>query len=373
MRHLTATTIISELLESAGININGTNPWDIQVHNDELYPRILKYGQLGLGEAYMDKWWDCQAIDQFFYKVIRADLESRLKHRKMLLLKLALLKFINLQTKSRASAVGEKHYDLGNELFTYMLDSRMNYTCGYWKNSNDLESAQRDKLELVCKKLQLKPGMRLLDIGCGFGALAKYAAQNFSVEVVGITISKQQREYALNNCAGLPVDIRLQDYRDLNEKFDRIASLGMFEHVGHLNYRLYMDIAAKCLADDGLFLLHTIGDNVSTVAANEWITKYIFPNGGLPSIHYVGKASEGLLIMEDWHNFGAHYDKTLLAWHDNFNRNWPKLSALYDERFYRMWNYYLLLSAGSFRARHIQLWQIVFAKHGIVGGYEGVR
>lgn len=373
MRRLTATTIIKELLLSAGIQVNGDNPWDIHVHNDELYARVLKYGQLGLGEAYMDKWWGCQAVDQFFDKVIRADLVSQIKHSKKLLFKLALLKFINLQTKNRAFEVGEKHYDLGNELFTAMLDSRMNYTCGYWKSANDLETAQRDKLELVCQKLQLKPGMRLLDIGCGFGALAKYAAQNFGVEVVGVTISKQQRDYAVANCAGLPVEIRLQDYRDLNEKFDRITSLGMLEHVGHLNYRVYMEIVGRCLSAEGLFLLHTIGDNISTVSANEWVTKYIFPNGMLPSIRYIGRASEGLLVMEDWHNFGADYDRTLMAWHDNFTRHWPTLKELYDERFYRMWNYYLLLSAGSFRARHIQVWQIVFSKGGVVGGYEGVR
>jgi cyclopropane-fatty-acyl-phospholipid synthase len=269
--------------------------------------------------------------------------------------------------------VGFKHYDLGNRLFEAMLDSRMNYTCGYWKNAKNLDEAQLHKLELTCQKLLLKPGMRMLDIGCGFGALAKYAAENYGVKVVGVTISKEQRDYAQQNCAGLPVEIRFQDYRDVNEKFDRIASLGMFEHVGHLNYRTYMNVANKCLSDDGIFLLHTIGSKVSSVASDEWISKYIFPNGMLPSIPQIGNAAEGLFVMEDWHNFGADYDKTLMAWYANFNHHWDQLKSYYDERFYRMWKYYLLSCAGLFRARYTQLWQIVFTKQGILGGYQSPR
>lgn len=360
----------SSLLDLAGIKINGQNPWDIQIYNDDFYTRIFKYGALGLGESYMEKQWDCEQPDQFFERIIDADLDHKIKANKWPLLKWLLLKFINLQTKNRALEVGKKHYDLGNSFFECMLDSRMNYTCGYWKNANNLDEAQVNKMNLACHKLKLTEGMKILDIGCGFGALAKYAAENYGVNVVGISISKEQCEYAKHNCAGLPVDIRFQDYRDIDEKFDRIVSLGMFEHVGHLNYPAYMQKVAQCLKDDGIFLLHTIGSNISYFSGDEWIAKYIFPNGMLPSIAQIARATEGLFIMEDWHNFGADYDKTLMAWHANFEQNWEKLKIDFDDRFHRMWKYYLLSCAGTFRARRLQLWQIVFSKHGIKGGYH---
>lgn len=369
-----AKNAIGQLLQIAGITINGNQPWDIQIKNENFYNRTLHNPPLNLGESYMDAWWDCPKLDEFFNRALRANLETKLKKNKLTLLKLFLARILNLQTKERALVVGKQHYDLGNLLFECMLDSRMNYTCGYWKNANNLEEAQLAKLDLVCKKLMLKPGMRMLDIGCGWGALAQHAAKNYGVSVVGITISQEQLAYAKRQCEGLPVEFRFQDYRDVQEKFDRISSLGMFEHVGHLNYPTYLQMANRCLADDGLFLLHTIGSDVTYYRTNEWINKYIFPNGSLPSIAQIGHASERLFVMEDWHNFGADYDKTLMAWHQNFKDNWEtKLKAHYDERFYRMWEYYLLASAGSFRARNMQLWQIVFSKKGITSGYQGVR
>jgi cyclopropane-fatty-acyl-phospholipid synthase len=368
-----AKSIITELLQNAEITINGNKPGDIKIYNEQFYSRVLTETSLGLGESYMDLWWDCADLDVFFYKLMHARTEEKIKKSNRLMLKLLFARIMNLQTPRRALEVGKKHYDLGNDLFKSMLDSNMNYTCGYWKDAATLEEAQLAKLDLVCRKLNLQPDMRILDIGCGWGGLAKYAAQNYGVSVVGITISIQQYEYAKQNCQGLPIEIRFQDYRDLSERFDRIASLGMFEHVGHLNYRNYMRIVHNCLSDDGIFLLHTIGSNISVSKADEWITKYIFPNSMLPSIAQIGKASEKFYVMEDWHNFGAYYDKTLMAWNQNFRQGWNELKSQYDERFYRMWNYYLLLSAGVFRAREMQLWQIVFSKKGIPGGYLGQR
>lgn len=366
-------TQITDLLELAGIGLHGDQPWDLKIYDRNFFPRVLKNGSLGLGESYMHNWWDCDRLDQFFERVCSAKLENKIQANKWLMLKLALLKFINLQTKTRAFEVGRKHYDLGNLLFQNMLDSNMVYTCAYWKDANDLDTAQINKLELSCRKLYLQPGMRVLDIGCGFGSFAKYAAKHYGVSVVGVTVSKEQCEYAQESCSGLPVDIRLQDYRDVNEKFDRIVSLGMFEHVGHLNYKTYMQVAHRCLKDNGLFLLHTIGSDTSTVSCDEWIQKYIFPNGHLPSIAQIGKSIEGLFVMEDWHNFGADYDKTLMAWHANFEKNWPVLRDTYDEVFYRQWRYYLLACAGMFRARTAQLWQIVLSKDGVANGYHSPR
>jgi cyclopropane-fatty-acyl-phospholipid synthase len=372
MNITTAKNILIQLLQPANITINGDQPWDIQVHNEQLYQRILRDGSLGLGESYMDGWWDCQNLDQFFERIFGARLEEKIKKNYLLLFKMFLLKFYNLQTKKRAFIVGKKHYDLGNELFQHMLDTNMNYTCAYWKNAHNLDEAQLAKLELTCQKLLLKPGMRLLDIGCGFGTLAKYAAERYGVSVVGVTISQQQYNFAKKNCAGLPIEIRLQDYRDINEPFDRICSLGMFEHVGPANYDTYMKIVTDCLNSQGIFLLHTIGKNKLS-PVNEWTKKYIFPNGELPTIQNIAKSTEGILVMEDWHNFGADYDKTLMAWQHNFTTHWEQIKAHYDERFYRMWNYYLLSAASGFRTRTLQLWQIVFSKQGIAGGYQAPR
>lgn len=373
MKINSAKQFISELLANADITINGNHPWDIQVHNEQVYPRVLHDNILGFGESYMDQWWDCERTDILVEKIIRAKLDTKIKANLPLLMKTFLAKIFNLQTKDRAWEVGKKHYDLGNLLFQHMLDSRMTYTCGYWKDAKTLEEAQTAKLDLTCRKLQLKPGMRVLDIGCGWGSFVKFAAENYGVKVVGVTISEEQAHYAQELCKNLPVSIRLQDYRDVNEQFDRIVSLGMFEHVGHLNYRTYMETAHRCLTQDGLFLLHTIGCNQTMYTSNPWTTKYIFPNGMTPSIMLIGKAIEHLFVMEDWHNFGADYDKTLMSWHDNFNKAWDKLKNHYDERFHRMWNFYLLSSAGEFRARDMQLWQIVLSKSGITGGYIAAR
>jgi cyclopropane-fatty-acyl-phospholipid synthase len=362
-----------ELLNYAGIHLNGDKPWDIQIYNEDFYGRVLKYGSLGLGEAYMDSWWDCKSLDQFFDRIIQADIESKVKSNIGMLLRFALLKIINYQTKRRSLIVGKKHYDLGNDLFQAMLDKRMNYTCGYWKNATNLNDAQQDKLELTCQKMMLKPGMKILDIGCGFGALAKYAVEKYDVNVVGVTISKEQCEFAQKNCANMPIQILFQDYRDIQGHFDRIVSLGMFEHVGQKNYLAYMQKVYQCLNDDGLFLLHTIGNNITNPSVDPWVTKYIFPNGSLPSIMQIGKATEKLFIMEDWHNFGADYNKTLMAWYANFTQHWSELKNQYDDRFYRMWSYYLLSCASTFRLRQTQLWQIVFSKHGIKEGYQAPR
>jgi len=362
-----------KILSLAGIKINGNDPWDIKVHNEKFYGRVLTQGSLGLGESYIDGWWDCEKLDEFFYRILRSEIENEIKQNLRLLLNVLLAKVFNMQSKKRAFQVGQKHYDLGNELFENMLDKQMVYSCAYWKDSHNLDEAQENKLDLICRKLGLKPGMRVLDIGCGWASFARYAAEKYKAQVIGITVSKEQVEFGKTLCRGLPVEIRLQDYRDINEQFDHIVSLGMIEHVGYKNYRTYMQIAHRCLNDEGLFLLHTIGGNKSVTSTDPWINKYIFRNGMLPSIKQVGAAIEGLFVMEDWHNFSADYDKTLMAWHGNFDRNWPKIKTNYDDRFFRMWKYYLLSCAGSFRARRNQLWQIVLSKKGVPGGYKSIR
>lgn len=363
---------IERMLEDADVAIDGRRPWDIQVKNERLFQRIFAQGSLGFGEAYMDGWWETQALDQMFTRLLKAELNKRFKTFVVLLSSLKARMF-NCQTLKRACVVGKKHYDIGNELFQQMLDTRMMYSCGYWKNALNLEKAQTDKLDLVCRKLHLKAGQKVLDIGCGWGGTARYMAENYGVEVVGITISGEQAGLAKSFCRGLPIDIRLLDYRALQGRFDRIVSIGMFEHVGYKNYSVYFQKVAELLADDGLFLLHTIGGNSPAEKTDPWIDRYIFPNGMIPSAQQISSTFEGHFVLEDWHSFGTDYDKTLLAWYDNFETAWPDLKLKYDERFRRMWTYYLLSCAASFRARYNQLWQIVLSKQGLPEGYDFPR
>jgi cyclopropane-fatty-acyl-phospholipid synthase len=365
--------IAQSILTQADILLDGSRPCDMKVHNVQLYSRVLSDGSLGLGEAYVDGWWDVPELDQFFFKTLHANLYNQVQFSWSWLWAYIKAKVINLQSKARAFEIGERHYDLGDDLFKAMLDKRMIYSCGYWKNAHNLDEAQEHKLKLICDKLYLKPGMKVLDIGCGWGGFARYAAEHYGVQVVGVTVSKDQARYAQEYCKGLPVEIRLQDYRDIQDTFDRVVSVGMFEHVGYKNHKTYMEVAHRVLKDDGLFLLHTIGGNASTTIPDPWIEKYIFPNGLIPSIAQIGTALEGLFVMEDWHNFGADYDKTLMSWFENFDKNWPSLRDKYGDRFYRMWKYYLLSCAGAFRARSIQLWQIVLSKKGVIGGYTSIR
>ena len=366
---------LQQLLAKADIQIDGNRPWDIQVHDARFYPRVLGGGSLGLGESYMDGWWDCQALDQCLYRMLKAGLYERVTSLRDKIHTLEAI-VINQQRKACAFVVGEQHYDVGNDLYQKMLDKRMVYSCGYWKNAETLDEAQEAKLELICQKIQLQPGMKVLDIGCGWGCFAKYAAEKYQAEVVGITISKEQVELAEELCRGLPVDIVLQDYRDLNPdvggKFDAIVSIGMFEHVGYKNYRYFFDIVNTCLREKGLLLLHTMGGNKTVYSGDPWINKYIFPAGMLPSVKQVGEAIEGKLVMEDWHSFGADYVKTLHAWNNNFRANWHILQERYDERFWRMWEYYLSTFAAAFAARYMQLWQIIFSKNR-EGGYRSIR
>lgn len=354
---------VQDYLAAADIQISGERPWDMQVYNEHLYERVLKEGSLGLGEAYMDRWWNAEALDDFFCRLLKAELDRkvtpfwkdiRTQFRSI---------FCNRQSEKRARQVGRHHYDIGNDLFEAMLDKRMVYTCGYWMDGvQTLEEAQEKKLDLVCRCLELSPGDRVLDIGCGWGSFAQFAARKYDANVVGITVSEEQLELARQRCEGLSVEFRLQDYRSLNEPFEHVVSLGMFEHVGVKNYRTYMRTVARCLSPGGTFVLHTIGGNRSVRNTDPWIEKYIFPNSMIPSVRQVGLAIEGLFVLGEWQNYGAHYDRTLMAWFANFQQKWNRLSQNYSNRFYRLWTYYLMCSAASFRAGKNHQWHIVL-KH----------
>jgi cyclopropane-fatty-acyl-phospholipid synthase len=363
---------VESLLDMADIRIDGTRPTDMRVHDSRLYARVITHGSLGFGEAYMDGWWDADDLDGLFFRLLSAHIDERVGGLDDAALFLR-AKLLNMQRGRRAYRVGQVHYDLGNDLFRAMLGKRLVYSCGYWRTASNLDDAQEAKLDLICRKLGFAPGMRVLDIGCGWGEALKYAAERYAIIGVGITISQEQAVYARELCQGLPIEIRVQDYRELDEKFDRVFSIGMFEHVGVKNYRTYFEMNRRCLRDDGLALLHAIGSNKSTNHTDPWIAKYIFPNSMLPSASQISAAREGLFVIEDWHNFGADYDPTLMAWRRNFENAWPILKEKYSDRFYRMWRFYLSASAATFRARRDQLWQLVLSPNGVPGGYVAPR
>jgi cyclopropane-fatty-acyl-phospholipid synthase len=368
---------VEALLREVGVTVNGPNPWDIQVHDDRFYDWAFRGGELGVGESYAAGWWDCERLDELACRVLSHDLLAHARMGWRTILANLRHKLFNLQTRSRAMQVAEAHYDLSNDFFEQMLGPTMAYSCGYWRRATNLDQAQDDKHDLICRKLQLAPHDRVLDIGCGWGAFAKYAARKYGCHVTGITISEKQYDYAREFCAGLPVDVFLYDYRAEALRslgpFDKVVSVGMFEHVGRKNYRRFMAIVHDLLSDTGLFLLHAIGASPSS-GIGTWVERYIFPNSELPFLSDIVQAIEGLFVMEDWQNFGAYYDKTLLAWNDNVEHHPAARELLKAHRAYRRWRYYLLTCAGSFRLRsRTQLWQIVLSKNGVPNGYISVR
>ncbi|MHB9097582.1 MAG: cyclopropane fatty acyl phospholipid synthase [Syntrophales bacterium] len=357
-------TVVRNLLHSAGIEVNGNSPWDIQVQDQRFYGRLLREPHLTMGEGYMLGWWECEAIDQMIARIVLARLDEKVKGNWKVWLHILRSKLFNLQTSTRTFEVGRRHYDIGNDLYCAMLDRRLNYTCGYWKNATSLDEAQEAKLDLVCKKIGIFPGMRILELGCGWGGFAKYAAEMYGAQVLGVTISAEQVALGMELCKGLPVELRLQDYREVEGTYDAVISIGIMEHVGFKNYRAYMEVASRCLKKNGVAFIHTITGNESVTSTDPFAHAYLFPNGMLPSIAQLGRALENHFVAEDWHNIGPHYDHTLMAWWANFDRAWPELKGAYDERFRRMWRYYLLGSAGGFRSRGKQVWQVVMTRHG---------
>ncbi len=364
---------LQKFLNLADVQINGSRPWDIQIKNESVYEKFFSGGSVALGETYMQGLWDCQSLDALFYKILKAKLNKKVSFslkEKMLILKARLF---NLQTRKGSLRVAKQHYDLPSDFYMSFLDPYNQYTCGYFKNTTKLNQAQENKLNLICKKLYLNSHDKVLDIGCGWGGFAKFAAKKYGCSVTGITISKEQAKYAKKFTQGLPVKIEIKDYRDLKGSFDKILICGMIEHVGHKNYRTIMEIVRKILSDRGLFLLHTLGASDSKSTLDTWLSKYIFPNSCVPTLEKICESVDGLFVMEDWHNFGAYYDQTLMAWFANFDRNWHKFSNQYNPAFYRMFKYYFLMCAGSFRARKNNLWQIVFSRNGVPGGYQSFR
>jgi cyclopropane-fatty-acyl-phospholipid synthase len=363
-----AEAIVRELFGLADIEFNGTRPSDIRVRDPRFYERVLRDASVGFGESYMEDWWETDDLPLAIDKMCRANLKQKITGSWRLRALTVKAMMLNLQAKARAGASIEAHYDIGNDLYTRMLDERMVYTCAYWKHAKTLTEAQEAKLDLVARKVGLRPGMRVLDLGCGWGGFASWAAERYGCSVLGVTLSKDQ--VALGNelwgprGKKLDVELRLCDYRDVQGTFDRVVSIGMMEHVGPKNHREMMQVIERCLVDDGVALVHTIANNRSLRHGTPFIEKYIFPNAVAPSLAQMGKAFEGLFVLEDLHNIGPDYDPTLMAWWDNFDRTYGEIAHKYDRKFYQMWKFYLQAAAGASRSRDGQLYQVVLTKVG---------
>lgn len=359
-----AQDVCRDLLASAGVTVGGDQPWDIQVHDDRLWSRVLRDGTLGAGEAYEEGWWDTPALDQFIDRVMRVRLGETLRENWMIVAHAVRARILNLQSITRSFDNGQRHYDIGNDLYEAMLGGRLLYTCAYWPNAKTLDEAQDAKLDLVCRKIGLKPGMRVLDLGCGWGGFAAFAAERYQVSVTGFTVAQEQVKWAHDHYPNLPIDIRLDDYRNATGTYDAVVSIGLMEHVGWKNYRSYMELADRLLAPGGVAFVHTIAANRPRAHIDPWFDKYIFPNAVLPTLARLTAAMEDIFVAEDVHNIGEDYDLTLMAWWNNFDAAWPTLRAKYGDAFYRRWKYYLLACAGAFRSRAQQLFQLVMTRPG---------
>ena len=361
------------LLKDAGVTVNGPNPWDIQVHNERMWTRLFSEGSLGLGESYMDGEWDAVDLAEFFNKVLVGGVADKIRITPNLLWQIAQAKLLNMKNIERSRRVARMHYN-ETDAYKASLDARMTGSCGYWPEGvSNLDQAQEAKLDLVCRKIGLKPGQLVWDIGCGWGAFMGFAAEKFGARCVGVTVSPDQAAYGRDRYKDLPIEFQVKDYRQFEGKTDHVVSMGMFEHVGHKNYRAYFEKARSVIKDDGLFMMHTIGSQWSSDTIEPWLEKYIFPGGVIPSMAQIGKAIDGLWSVVDVHNIGPHYDKTLCAWYDNFERKWKRRNTPDEVRFYRLWKYYLLCCAGGFRAKVLQVWQFVLSPTGVPEGYVFAR
>jgi cyclopropane-fatty-acyl-phospholipid synthase len=356
--------VAEKILERADVHVDGRRPWDIRVHDARAFGRALFGGSIGLGEAYLDGWWSCADLEELAHRVARARLEEIAEKLPGGLSLRVWSRLHNRQSRRRATQVTKAHYDLGNDFFLAFLGPKKSYSCGYFAGTDDLAEAQEKKIDLVCQKLGLRAGEHLLDVGGGWGELARHAASRYGVRVTSINISAAQMQFAREYCRGLDVEVVGCDYRDIRGRFDKIAAVAMFTHVGQGNYRKFMTSIYRALAPGGVFVMDGIWGNISMTHIDAWMDKYIFPNAMLPSGAQTFAAFEGLFVAEDLHNFGPHYVKTLRAWNDNLQRAWPQLARRYDERVRRIFEYYFLMSAGYFRARTVQNWQLVLTPQG---------
>ncbi|MGB4076280.1 MAG: cyclopropane fatty acyl phospholipid synthase [Minisyncoccia bacterium] len=374
--------MLQSLLDSQdiGVSLDGNNSWDPRIRNERFYERVLREGRLGAAESYMDGRWECSNLPELFYRLLSSGFDQKLYELPALRFLESLRRFgmglWNRQTKERSLAVGEVHYD--DRVFqTAALGDRMVASCAYYdRGASTLDEAQDHKMALICEKLYLEDGHRLLDIGCGWGTLMHYAESTRALRAIGLTISRDQQEYARKRYPEKNLEFLLEDYRDFKASagsFERVVSVGMLEHVGKKNYPTYFNRVRHFLAEDGLFLLHSIVGRQRENGTDPFIDKYIFPNGELPTMAEILESVEGTFVVEDLHNLGTNYEWTLRAWRENLQLRWSDIVAAHGMRTARMYEYYLAISEAAFRSRTLNVVQIVLSPRGKRGGYRSIR
>lgn len=354
---------VSYLFQRAGIVVGK----DIIVADDSFYYDVAVKGSLGLGEGFVSGKWTTPDLVSTIRKLSDSPLLTKVQYWLGWLYPLQWLKSLVLlvlgQTRAEAREVGSQHYDLSTAMYENMLGKPMIYSCGYWKGVDTLEDAQNQKMDLLCRKLQLKPGQSVLEIGCGWGDFAIYMANNYGVTVVGLTISENQRLTAEKRAklAGVEdkVVFLLEDYRDHTLKYDRIVSVGMLEHVSSSMLSTYFQQVHDLLLTGGLAVIHSITKKQSTSIRDPWISKYIFPNSAIPSnSSWVSALNHVALEIEDVQNIGPDYAKTLHAWYDRYTRFCDMVSSENG----RMWQFYLNCCEAQFLSRNLNVWQMVLSK-----------
>ena len=334
-------------------------PIILRLLDKKLHYKLLFYPDLYFGEAYADGTLKIENGSLTDFLEITAKNIGRNKINIFAKLLNSLrgtyryLTNFNFVKKSKTNVT--HHYDISDELYDLFLDSKRQYSCAYFKNETDsLETAQNNKIEHIIKKLNLQPNQKILDIGSGWGSLAIEIAKKSQCEVTGITLSENQYNYSVNKAKELnlenQVSFKLIDYRELNEKFDKIVSVGMFEHVGRKFYKTFFNQISKLLNDDGLALIHTIGSFNQPGNPQPWVTKYIFPGGYTPSMsEVIGPIEKSGLIVSDVEVLRMHYSHTLRNWKERFLKNKSKVLAMFDENFFRMWEFYLTSCEMAFK------------------------
>jgi cyclopropane-fatty-acyl-phospholipid synthase len=364
-----AFKLTARLLERCGLAINGPAARDPQIHDERVYARLLKNGSVGAGEAFMDGWWDARDLSGCLEAVLRADLDAQFRGA-LFREKFRELRFqwLNRQTRELSRRVARDHYDLPFEFWRRMLGKTMQYSCAYWeRGARDLDEAQVAKMELICRKLQLEEGLSVLETACGWGSLAHHMAAHHGVRVKAFTLSEQQYRYAVAHYSHPRVEFFCADYRDFaarhqGEKFDRIASIGLVEHVGRRNLDVFFRMIQRFMKPEGWALVHGMGKQTPE-ATDPWITRYIFPGGEIPRLsHLVDSISRCALNVEDLHNLGLSYIPTLRAWLQSLSE--PAGEGAPQGRALRMWVYFLSLSIAAFEARKLQLYHFILSHHG---------
>ena len=374
MKTTSPERLVPEIFASADVAVNGSRPWDIQVHHHLFYKRLAAGGSMALGESYMDGWWDCEALDQFFARILRLRLDHQAKKSLKILWCAVKAACTSSPGRFRAFAIGRRHYDIGNDLFSLMLDKWMNYSCAYWKDAGDLDEAQESKMDLICRKLQLQPGMRILDVGCGWGGLAAYAAKHYDVEVLGITVSREQIKLARQRCEGLPVTIKLEDFRRMKGTFDRIVSVGMFEHVGGRSLSHLHAHDPPLPKTRGAF----------SAAHHRWqpISAFLRPLDfqiHLPKLHAAIQPTDFIGSRKNfwyWKTGTASVLTTIpRCWLGTkiLRRTGTTSRMLMTDVFSACGHTTCWPAPGPSAPARNQVWQIVFSNNGVRSGYEGVR